>query len=134
MPKRKAKTTPTKTRVERTRNGGQWTESRFFGFLRSTLRGAVFKWGPKQEAKKLAKVAYNTYQCAACDGWFGTKEVEVDHIVPAGTLTSFDDLPGFTERLFCEVQRFQVLCKDCHYHKTQAEKDERVAKKRGSKQ
>lgn len=115
-------------RVERLRNGGKWTEARYFGFIRSALRSAFRKWGPKHEAKAAAKVAYNTYQCAACDGWFGTKEVEVDHIVPAGSLKCYDDLPGFVERLFCEAQGFQVLCKDCHYHKTQAEKDMRKKK------
>lgn len=109
-------------RVERPRNGGQWTEARFFGFIRTALRQAFQKWGPKHEAKKAAKVAYNTYQCAACDGWFGTKEVEVDHIVPAGRLSAFDDLPGFVERMFCEREGFQVLCKTCHQAKTANER------------
>lgn len=47
------------------------------------------------------------------------KEVQIDHIEPAGSLKGFDDLPGFVERLFCEVDGLQVLCKDgCHNKKT----------------
>ena len=109
-------------KVERTRNGGQWTEARFFGFIRSSLRSAFQKWGPKHEAKKQAKVAYNTYVCAHCTKWFGSSQVEVDHIEPAGSLKSFEDLPGFVERMFCEATGFQVLCKDCHQTKTNAER------------
>lgn len=115
-------------KVERTRNGGKWTEARYFGFIRSALRAAFRKWAPKHEAKQAAKVAYNTYECASCGGWFGTKQVEVDHIVPAGSLRSFEDLPGFTERLLCEVDGFQVLCKECHRVKTNEEKAKRKKK------
>lgn len=47
------------------------------------------------------------------------KEVEVDHIVPCGTLKCVEDLPGFVTRLFCEADGFQVLCKaNCHSKKT----------------
>lgn len=109
-------------KVERLRNGGQWTEARFWGFIRSALRHAFTKWGPKHAAKKDAKVAYNTYKCAACDDTFASKDVEVDHIVPAGSLKTYEDLPGFVERMFCEKQGFQVLCKDCHQLKTNNER------------
>jgi len=115
-------------RVERTRNGGKWTEARYFGFIRSALRSAFTRWQPKHEAKAAAKVAYNTYVCAQCDGWFSTKEVEVDHIVPAGSLRKYDDLPGFVERMFCEADGFQILCKECHQAKTNAEKAARRKK------
>jgi hypothetical protein len=114
-------------KVPRTRNSGKWTEARYFGFIRSALRSAFRKWGPKHEAKKEAKVAYNTYVCASCDGWFGATQVEVDHIEPAGSLRCYEDLPGFVERMFCEAEGFQVLCKDCHQQKTNEEKEMRNA-------
>ena len=112
-------------KVERTRNGGTWTEARYFGFIRSALRSAFQKWGPKHAAKKEAKVAYNTYVCASCTKWFGSSQVEVDHIEPAGSLKTFADLPGFVERMFCEAEGFQVLCKDCHQVKTNEERKSR---------
>ena len=112
-------------RVERTRNGGNWTEARYFSFIRSALRSAFQKWGPKHEAKKLAKRGYNQYECAHCGEIYGNKDTEVDHIEPAGSLKAFDDLPAFVERMFCEVDGFQVLCKACHQVKTNAERKAR---------
>ena len=114
-------------KVERTRNSGQWTEARYFGFIRSALRSAFQKWGPKHEAKNIAKVAYNSYMCAHCNELFASKEIEVDHIEPAGSLKTFDDLPAFVERMFCETEGFQVLCKPCHQLKTNQERKDRKA-------
>jgi len=108
--------------VEKTRNNNTWSEARYFGFIRSTLRAGFTRWGPKHQAKRDAKVGYNAYECAACGEVFGNKDVEVDHIVPAGSLKTFDDLPGFVERLFCESDGFQLLCKPCHQEKTNRER------------
>ena len=118
-------------RVPRTRAGKRWTESRYFGFLRSGLRKMSMRYPVKQDALVLArrdkpkgaagKHRYE-YQCAACNNWFKGTEVSVDHIEPAGSLKSFDDLPGFVERLFCEVDNLQVLCHDCHQDKTNEER------------
>lgn len=112
-------------RVERTRNSGTWTEARYFSFIRSALRSAFQKWGPKHEAKKLAKRGYNQYECAHCGEIYGNKDTEVDHIQPAGSLKTYQDLPAFVERMFCEVEGFQVLCKACHQVKTNEEREAR---------
>ena len=114
--------------VEKTRNNRTWTEARYFGFIRSTLRAGFTRWGPKHEAKRQAKVGYNAYQCAHCGEVFPNKEVEVDHIEPAGTLKTYEDLPGFVERMFCEADGFQLLCKGCHQVKTNAERAARKKK------
>jgi 5-methylcytosine-specific restriction endonuclease McrA len=50
------------------------------------------------------------------------KETQVDHIVPAGKLSSYKDIAGFAERLFCEADGMQVLCTECHQKKTNAER------------
>ena len=100
----------------------KWTQARFFSFIRSALRSASQRWPPKQEAKKLARRPYTgdnprmkwEYLCASCGGWFADKECELNHIISVGTLTRFEDLPGFVERLFCGVDGFEVLCKECH--------------------
>ena len=62
------------------------------------------------------------YQCNECNNWFKTKDVEVDHIESAGSLKSYDDLAGFCERLFCEEENLQVVCKPCHKQITQEER------------
>ena len=112
----------------KTRNGNKWTEARFWSFVRSSLRGAFQRWGPKHEAKEMAKVQVEgkphkyEYICAECKDGFRATEVQVDHIVPAGSLKCYEDLPGFVEKLFCEKDGFQVLCKPCHNAKTQSER------------
>ena len=127
------KTKTTKLRVEKLRNHFTLSEAGFWSLIRSTLRNASRWWKPIAEAKKLAKRAYKgknksqkcEYQCAHCKEWFMEKEIAVDHIVEAGSLTCGDDLKGFVERLFCEVDGFQVLCnkrldgkESCHKKKT----------------
>lgn len=83
-------------------------------------------WKPIREAFERARRPNQSsnarlkweYQCADCKDWFPAKEVEIDHINEAGSLTCADDLPGFVERLFCEVDGLQVLCTTCHNKKT----------------
>jgi len=53
------------------------------------------------------------------------KETQVDHIVSCGSLRSFEDLPGFTERLLCEASGLQIVCKACHQAKTNEEREQR---------
>lgn len=126
MPRR-----PKTDRVPRTRAGGEWTEASFWGFIRSLLRQGSKRWPPRREAMNEARVPYVgpnkrqkwLYVCAKC-GWAAkATEVQIDHIIPCGTLKSYDDLPGFVERLFCEVEGFQVLCKPCHQEITNEERN-----------
>ena len=105
-------------RNPKTRASGQWTEARFFGFIRSSLRAASSRWIPRIEAKKAARTGRNQYTCACCGETFGNKDVELNHIIPVGSLKTFEDLSGFAERLFCEQDGFEVLCKPCHLKKT----------------
>ena len=119
---------------EKPRCNGTMTESAFWSFIRSALRQKSRWWKPISTAKANARRPYKgplkrqkyEYQCNHCKKWFPEKHVNVDHIVPAGTLTCAADLPGFVERLFCEVEGLQVLCSDCHDIKTQQEKDATV--------
>lgn len=52
----------------------------------------------------------------------------MDHIEPVGTLTSFDDLPAFVEKLFCGIEGLQVLCDADHQEKTNSEREARKDK------
>lgn len=121
---------PRKGTTPKTRNAGTMTESAFWGFIRSSLRQKSRWWKPIAEAKAKAKRKYKgpnkrqkfEYLCNVCKEWFADKEINVDHIIPAGTLRSAQDLPGFVERLFCEVDNLQVLCQGCHDIKTKQEK------------
>ena len=118
-----------------------WSTAKFFGFLRSGLRekfnrypvkyellkseavdtptGELFKTGKKMGQKKTVK----KYKCNHCEEMFRANEVQVDHIIPAGSLQSFDDLQGFAERLFCGPENLQLVCKPCHVIKTKEDRD-----------
>lgn len=123
------------TRTPRTRAGGVWTEARYWSFIRGALRRAAVKYPAKGAVKKEARRAKPKgapgrhrfeYQCNHCNEWFKDSDTQVDHIVPAGSLLSYDHLPGFVERLFCEPDGLQVLCKPCHQVKTNDERKERT--------
>jgi hypothetical protein len=62
------------------------------------------------------------FRCSECGKYHKAKEVSVDHIIPAGSLNSFEDVAGFVERLFVGQEGLQVLCTACHAVKTQAER------------
>jgi 5-methylcytosine-specific restriction endonuclease McrA len=108
----------------------EWSEAKFWAFLRSGLRAKWTRWPPKYEVLRKAKRPYigdnkrqkHEFQCASCAGWFPQKSVTVDHIIPAGQLRSWEDLPGFAERLFCSADGLQVLCDVCHLAKTKEER------------
>ena len=103
-------------------NGGTWSHARFFGFLRSGLRRMSLRWGPKNEARMLARRPSRSgnkrlkweYQCARCHGWFAGKDVAVHHIEECGELRDWHHLEGFARRLFCEAGGFECVCGDCH--------------------
>ena len=118
-------------RVVKTRNAGTMTESAFWGMIRSALRQKSRWWKPITQCKMKARRPYKgpnkrqkfEYQCNVCTKWFPEKKINIDHIVPAGTLKCAADLPGFVERLFCEIDNLQTICTDCHNVKTQKEKN-----------
>lgn len=116
------------------RNAGTMTEAAFWSFIRSALRQKSRWWKPISLCKQKARRNYKgpnkrqkyEYQCNYCKKWFADKNINVDHIIPAGTLTCANDLPGFVERLFVEVDGLQVLCSGCHNIKTQKEKIKKI--------
>jgi 5-methylcytosine-specific restriction endonuclease McrA len=76
------------------------------------LRQARFPW-PGPRGRKWG------FTCAHCRGKFIRNNVEVDHIIPCGSLKTIEDLPAFIARALPEDPKaFQVLCKQCHGVKT----------------
>lgn len=126
----KKKAVVKKPRVAKTRNAGTMSESAFWSFIRSGLRQKSRWWKPITQCKLEAKRPYKgtnkrqkfEYQCNECKNWYQEKLINVDHIVPAGSLNCAADLPAFVERLFCETNNLQVLCEACHNVKTQNER------------
>lgn len=109
---------------------GTMTKTAFFTFVRSALRKYSMYWKPISTCRNKAKRAYKgnnvrqkwEYQCNKCKKWYKGTEISVDHIIPAGALNSFEDIPQFVKVLFCDSTNLQVLCKTCHGKKTNKER------------
>lgn len=88
-------------------------------FLKNILRRGSFYWKARTEAMTAARVSRGLYRCAICGDLFGPKEVDLDHINPVVDprhgFTTWDD---YINRLFCDVEGFQVICRADHSAKT----------------
>lgn len=110
----------------------EWTEARFWSFVRSALRAGFNRWPPKWKVLEAAKRPYKgknkqqkwEYQCASCSQWVKGKDISVDHVTPAGALSNYDHLVPFVQRLAVGTSKLQALCKSCHKAKTAKERKE----------
>ncbi len=118
----------------KTFNGGKWTEARFNSFVTSTLRSGARRWQPKYDTlnaaktekkinKKTGRLAQH-YRCELCQGEFTSTNMEVDHIKPVvDPVKGFESWDKFVDRLFCEKENLQALCRECHSKKTKEERN-----------
>ena len=116
----------------KTRNSGNWTESKFSSFIRNQLRSATRKWGPISEVKKEANISRGVYFCNCCKDHVpvsirvGNKRVNnvfVDHINPiVDPVEGFTTFDEYIDRMFCEKENLQLLCGSCHDAKTLEER------------
>lgn len=108
--------------------GSPWKNSvAFFTYLRGCLRKA---WSTNPiKIKLLNKKRYQIpnpnpkgnratvwgADCAMCGGTFPIKNIQVDHITPAGSLQEREDIQGFVERLlFITEDDLRLVCKGCN--------------------
>ena len=120
---------------ERKYNNGEWTVARYTAFVKGGLRSASQRWPPKYKVLSRAFVGSRInpksgrlakhYQCSNCKDAFPAKDVEVNHIIPVIPVAGFDSWDGVIERLFCEQEGLEVLCKPCHKEITKQENAER---------
>lgn len=103
---------------------GEWTQSKFNSFIKSSLRTASVRWAPRyttlNDAFVGVKVNVKTgrmakhFECVMCCEHFPQKDVEVNHKIPVVPVEGFDSWDQVIERLFCEKDGLEVLCKPCH--------------------
>lgn len=103
------------------------TESSYFTYLRGCLRRAwnnnpikiqVIRENRKQIANPNPKGKKPTVwgaTCSICHNDFVLKDIQVDHINPAGKLQKIEDIQGFVERLLCIIKDdLRLVCKECN--------------------
>ena len=113
---------PPKKVVNKPFADGTMTSSAFFSMIRSALRNKSRWYLSISVAKNRAKYPYIgtnkkrkwMYKCEKCFQLYDAKSINVHHSIECGSLNSFEDLPGFVERLFCNSDKLIVLCNDCH--------------------
>lgn len=105
-------------------------------FIYNALRQATTKWSGRAECLKLARkkklekrnkktgqpIFKYYWQCAICNKWYRNEaDMEVDHIVEIGGVTSFN---GDWNEMISKVmprpvsKHLQALCVFCHTRKT----------------
>ena len=111
------------------RNGETMTESQYFSKIRSILRSGFRYWKPMQLAleaasrpsQSLNKRIKKEYHCNHCKKWYKRADVEIDHKIECGSLSTYEDIVPFIQRLTKEnIDAYQILCKPCHKLKTDA--------------
>ena len=120
---------------ERKYNNGEWTTARYNSFVKGGLRSISQRWPPKYRVLSKASTGARTnpasgrmakfYRCASCEGEFTAKNVEVNHIIPVVPVTGFDSWDNVIDRLFCEEDGLEVVCKPCHKLISKKENQER---------
>ena len=123
----------------KTFNGGAWTEGRFNSFITSTLRAGARRWQPKYDTLNAAKTEKKInpksgrpcklHLCPVCKALFPQSQMQADHLIPVIPTSGFDSWDGVIKRLYCELDGYEPLCKECHKTRTKKQNEERKAKK-----
>lgn len=93
-------------------------------FVISTLRKASFRWPPRYRVMVKARRDRGKYECAICHSIVGNRDIQMDHKEPVLLVdkgfTTFDE---YIERLFCDEDGYQAICRTCHDIKTKEENE-----------
>jgi 5-methylcytosine-specific restriction endonuclease McrA len=94
-------------------------------FIIQLLRRGTYKWPPRTEAMRNARVERGLYKCAMCEKLFGPKSIKVDHVEPVvSTSVGFVDWNTYIARMYPEdPKQFQILCETCHDSKSAIERE-----------
>ena len=102
-----------------------------FKWVKRYIELISYKWAPRNKAMQNARRVSQLkdkrtkwqYQCNGCKEWFKGSQIQLDHVKPKG-LYSKETFFVWLDRLFCEVEGFQVLCVPCHAKKTKQEQED----------
>ena len=91
--------------------------------LRSAIR-EVWRFSPQRRQALKDAMLNGKFHCPICGQEYDKWCADVDHMVPCGSFTSFEEAPMFLFRMF--EGSLRVICKSCHKEVT---KEQRRAKK-----
>jgi 5-methylcytosine-specific restriction endonuclease McrA len=102
-------------------NGAWKSKSAFFTWLREkfrrgwTLYPLSTRWKNSMcwPAPELGKNRF-LGKCVRCEQNFAKSSLQIDHIVPAGSLLGWEDVENFARRMYSTSENLRLLCKPCH--------------------
>lgn len=117
--------------AELTHCANTMTYAEVCSYVRSALRRLTMFWLPKSVKKESLRRPYKgknkrqkwEYPCERCLKWFKGDEVEVDHIIPCGSLSHLNKAGEWLERALVEIDGYQLLCKPCHLLKGEEDRN-----------
>lgn len=125
-----------KSKIEKPFADGTMSRAAFFAMIRAALRNKSRWFKSISICRERAKVPYIginkkrkwLYRCEECHELFDIKSTSVHHQHECGNLNSFDDLPGFVQRLFCNSNKLILICNNCHnkHHPKKSKKDDSI--------
>lgn len=128
---------------EKTRAGGRWSEARYRSFIISLLRNGTRRWAPLGDVEKEARTRRGFYRCAGCKeevpastkvNGKRVKNYAIDHITPVvDPEVGFEGWEIYIERMYCERDNLQLLCKSCHDDKSTRERNIATERRRREK-
>jgi len=132
-----------KWKASNPRCAGMMTEANYRAMIKNCLRSLHRTWGGANQAKLDSRDGSKVVNpktgreciahiCAHCDAKLMDKEVEVDHVEPFVPIDWTWEhmmlgcpLSTIADRLFCEPDGYEVLCRTCHKIKTDNENEQR---------
>ena len=111
------------------------SKSKWLNHCRSALRKQWTRYAPKIQFMQANRFRMSVgrfkngrkksvwgAECNICKGSFPMKQMQVDHIEPAGEMKGLEGMGEFASRLFCHRDNMQFLCKTCHNFKSIADR------------
>lgn len=103
-------------------------------WVKAKLRNASIQWPAKTEAFRRVRIERGLYKCQECNTVMERRKLQADHREPVVAIekgwTNFDD---YINRLFCDVEGYNILCETCHENKTTLENSLRTHYKKLAK-
>lgn len=108
-------------------------------FLIPKLRRMSYQWPERAKAFHTAKRFIQVgrfkngkpkfkmkFECECCNNLFDKEDIQLDHKDPIVDVnTGFVDWNTYIDRMFCDYDNWQVLCRGDHELKTQMEQESR---------
>ncbi len=105
------------------------TKAEFFTWLRGQIRKSIWqRYPPRNEFKSenlrpatkadydagLSRRSKKLGKCTFCQEWFPASKLQVDHIIPAGSLRNEEDMHEFIKKIACMKENMRLTCEPCH--------------------